>query len=130
VCLTIDVETYSGDYERDVYGYGLGLPSSLTRAGAMALPPRSLLRRSAHALGYDRRPKDLCGPELGGADIQLHIHPVVAKVEGVQDRYDVLWMHDRPTQERLIELGRRILLDCTGTRRGFQGRRLCRNRTR
>jgi len=115
VCLTVDVETYSGDYDRDVYGEGLGLPFILDtcrRHGLAATFFVETLGATRWGMaGVQRICEDL---NSAGQDIQLHIHPVVAQVEWVSDRYDVLWMHDEPTQKRLIELGRRILADCTG----------------
>ena len=115
MCFTIDVETYSGDYDRDIYGHGLGLPFILDtcrRHGITATFFVETLGTTRWGLaGVQKICADLSS---AGQDIQLHIHPVVAQVEWVSDRYDVLWMHDRPTQERLIGLGCRILSECTG----------------
>lgn len=115
VCLTIDVETYSGDYDCDVYGHGLGLPFILDMCrhyGATATFFVETLGATRWGpTGIQRICADL---NAAGQDIQLHIHPVVAQVDWVRDRCDVLWMHDRPLQERLIELGHRILSDCAG----------------
>ncbi len=115
VFITIDVETYTGDYDRDVYGHGLGLPFILEtcrRHGVRATFFVETLGATRWGPAGVRR---ICRDVIeAGHDVQLHVHPVVARLDGVHDSGDVLWMHDRATQERLLDAGRRILTDSTG----------------
>lgn len=115
VCLTIDVESYSGDYGRDVYGDGLGLPFILDTCRQCGVAATFFVE----ALGVTRWGPDgvrrICADlAAAGQDIQLHVHPVVARLEWLDDRNDVLWMHGADVQERLIDLGRELLRDCSG----------------
>jgi hypothetical protein len=47
-----------------------------------------------------------------GHDVELHLHPVVARIDGFKDEWDILWRHDLATQTRLIGLGVEILQRC------------------
>jgi len=113
VFLTIDVECYSGDYEAEVYGDGLGLPFILDAC-----------RRHQHRatffvealgatkwgdVGVRRICRDLKEQQQ---DIQLHIHPSVAKVEGLIDCLDRFCVLDEEMQEHLLRVGGTILKSC------------------
>ena len=113
VFLTVDVECYTGDYEREVLGAGRGLDYVLARCREHGCRATFFVE----ALGATRwGPEPLrriCRAILdAGQEIQLHIHPVVARLDGFEDRGDVLWQHDRSTQERLMAEGIRILREC------------------
>ncbi len=113
IFLTVDVECYSGDYEREVHGNGRGLAYVLDacrRHGAKATFFVEALGATRWGVSPVQR---LCGMIRGaGQDVQLHIHPVAAKVDGFEDRGDVLWQHDMKTQARLISAGMRVLREC------------------
>jgi peptidoglycan/xylan/chitin deacetylase (PgdA/CDA1 family) len=47
-----------------------------------------------------------------GQEIQLHLHPSVAKLHGFVDKDDVLWNQDAVTQERLLRVGLDVLAQC------------------
>ncbi|MDA1043893.1 MAG: hypothetical protein O3C57_01580 [Verrucomicrobia bacterium] len=110
VILTIDVESYTGNYERDVYAEGHGLPFILEACGQGAC-------RATHfveALGATRwgiAPlRRICSDiQSAGHEVQLHVHPVVAQIDGFEDQEDVLHHRDRDTQMMLLREGVRLL---------------------
>ncbi len=115
VFLTIDVETYTGDYEADVWAGGLGLGylvETLARPGFQAtFFIEALGARRWGPAGVTR----ICAfLRDHGHDIQLHLHPVVATAWGLEDRFDRLWAYDRQTQFGLIAESRRLLATCAG----------------
>lgn len=110
VFLTIDVECYFGDFEREVYGSGLGLEFILGVLDRYRLPATFFVE----ALGATRwGTEHLC--EMckriaeHGHQIGLHCHPAVANISGFRDRYDLLLNQDVDTQARLLALGRDLL---------------------
>ena len=113
VFITVDVETYSGDYEKDVYGYGKGLPyilGVLNRAGVTG----TFFVEALGATTWGAKPlKKVCATiQDSGHEIQLHLHPKVADIGDVRIPDDRLWQCDKTTQRRLIEIGLKVLYDC------------------
>lgn len=113
VFITIDVESYTGDYEREVRGRGRGLEYVLARLREYGVGATFFVE----ALGATRwgiEPlRGICRQILdAGCEVQLHIHPVAARLDGFDGRDDVLWQQDGATQERLIAEGMRILREC------------------
>ena len=113
VFLTVDVESYTGDYEREVYAAGLGLDfvlSACNDAGVRA----TFFVEALGATQWGTAPvKALCSRILeAGQDVQLHVHPSVVRLEGFVDRQDVLWHQDADTQRRLLARGLSILQEC------------------
>lgn len=113
IFLTIDVECYSGDYESEVWAHGLGLPFILD----------SLSRHRLHAtffvegLGirrWGREPTERICKAIreGGHEVQLHLHPSIAKAWGLVDRYDRLWAYDLATQIDLLRQAKEGLNAC------------------
>ncbi len=111
--LTIDVETYTGDYEMDIYGHGKGLTYLLNILGHFEISATFFIE----ALGATRwggtKLKEMCAliMELGH-DVQLHVHPKVALIDGVKIKNDRLSSHNKETQKILMETGLEILDDC------------------
>ena len=113
VFLTVDVESYTGDYEREVRGGGGGLEYLLARCREHGIGATFFVE----ALGATRwgiEPlRGICRQILDAeCEVQLHLHPVVARIDGFEDRGDVLWQHDRAVQERLMAEGMKILGAC------------------
>jgi len=112
VYLTIDVECYSGDYDAEVYGEGLGLPfilDSCKRHGLSAtFFVESLGATQWGGAGVRRICRDLNDNQQ---DIQLHLHPSVAMIDGIKDCRDVFRDLEVGMQEHLLRIGRDILRD-------------------
>ena len=111
--LTIDVETYTGDYEMDIYGRGKGLTYLLNLLGRFEISATFFIE----ALGGTRwgitKLQKMCTLILEfGHDVQLHVHPKVALIKGVEIKNDRLSKHDKKTQKILIKTGLEILNDC------------------
>jgi peptidoglycan/xylan/chitin deacetylase (PgdA/CDA1 family) len=110
ICLTVDVESYTADYEDHVYGNGAGLRyifETLGKHGARA----TFFIEALGATRWGHEPfRKLCHQILdAGHEKGLQIHPVVANLPGFSDTEDILWMHDYDTQLRLIEAGRDVM---------------------
>jgi len=113
VVLTIDVESYTGDYEAEVFAAGLGLPFILdccARHGVRATFFVEALGATRWGPAGLRRICDALA--AAGQDVQLHVHPIVARLDGFVDREDVLWKWDASVQTRLLEEGLRQLRAC------------------
>lgn len=113
ICLTVDVESYTGDYENHVYGGGAGLAyilETLRKYGARA----TFFVEALGATRWGHEPfQKLCRQiHDAGHEKGLQIHPVVADLPGFSDTEDILWMHDFATQLRLIEAGRDVMKKC------------------
>jgi hypothetical protein len=113
IILTIDVESYTGDYEREVLAEGKGLEYIVGVCRDYGVKATFFVE----ALGATRWGTDplrrICSLLLGaGQDVQLHLHPVVAAIDGFEDHEDVLWKHDARTQEMLLRKGCTILEQC------------------
>ncbi len=108
--ITVDVECYTGNYDREVYGGGWGLPFILGQCrtwGAKATFFVEALGATRWGpAGVERICRDV---RAAGQEVQLHLHPVVAKIDGFADRDDVMCKHDGATQERLIRVGTEVL---------------------
>jgi hypothetical protein len=103
VVLTIDVESYSGNYEREVFAGGLGLGAivdACRRHGVVG----TFFLEALGATRWGREPLRRIVSMLrnAGQDVQLHLHPVVARIEGFSDQDDVLCLRDRATQTMLV----------------------------
>ena len=113
VFLTVDVETYGGNYEHDVHGLGKGLDYILDQCAKHGVRATFFVE----ALGATQWGTDglrrACRMILdAGQDVQLHVHPVLADIPGFEDREDVLWKHDAAVQRRLIGTGLDVLREC------------------
>lgn len=103
VVLTIDVESYSGNYEREVHASGLGLNyiiDTCRRHGAVGTFFVEGL--GATRWGQDALRHIVSLLQRAGQDVQLHVHPVVARLDGYEDHEDVLCHRDLATQTLLI----------------------------
>lgn len=113
VFLTVDVECYRGDHEREVWGQGLGLPFLLDTCRLHSLPMTAFVEALGTTRWGDGETRRICRALLeNGHEVQLHLHPVVAHLEGFSDSDDVLWRHDRKTQARLLRTGIDALIRC------------------
>jgi peptidoglycan/xylan/chitin deacetylase (PgdA/CDA1 family) len=113
IVFTIDVECYSGDYEREVFSRGLGLPfilACLKAHGASATFFVEALGATRWGISESQR---ICHAIAeAGQEIQLHLHPSVAKLDGFVDKDDVFWNQEAVTQERLLRVGMDVLAQC------------------
>ncbi|MEX2176394.1 MAG: hypothetical protein WD872_18670 [Pirellulaceae bacterium] len=110
VFITVDVESYTGDYEREVWGNGLGLEYLLRQCSQHGTPATYFVE----ALGATRWGGEplarICRSILAaGQRVELHLHPSVAQLDGFQDQDDVFWNQDQATQLRLLLEGVRQL---------------------
>ena len=113
VFLTIDVETYTGDYTSDVDGHGKGLPYILERLNKFKIGATFFVEALAATRWGIEPIRDICALIMDfGQDIQLHIHPKVAKIDKIRIIDDRLWKYNKDTQKRLIEVGLGILDKC------------------
>ena len=112
VILTIDVETYSGD-PAEIWGGGHGLDYIVEvcqRHGVRATFFVEALGATQWGTPYLTT---VCRRLLDARqDVQLHVHPGVARLAGMADRNDTLWEQDERTQAKLIAEGRRLLEAC------------------
>jgi peptidoglycan/xylan/chitin deacetylase (PgdA/CDA1 family) len=113
VFLTIDVETYTGDYALDVYGGGNGLDYICRTCNEHGVRATFFVE----ALGATRwgleHVADVCRHiSRSGHEVQLHVHPSVARLEGFDTADDHLWSYDKAGQKRLILTGLDILHRC------------------
>ncbi len=110
VYLTVDVESYAGDYEREVWGQGLGLEYLLAQCQRFGTPATYFVE----ALGVTRfgaapLARVCHSIQAAGQCVQLHLHPSLAQLDGFQDKDDVFWNQDREAQLRLLREGIRRL---------------------
>ena len=113
VFLTVDIETYTGDYDRDVFGYGKGLDFILETLNYFGIKATFFVE----ALGATRwgiEPlKKVCSTiKKTEHDIQLHVHPKVAKISGINIKNDKLRTYDKEIQKELIKIGLAKLVQC------------------
>jgi len=79
IFLTIDVECYSGDYEAEVYGGGLGLPFILDVCRQHGMRATFFVEALGATRWGDAGVRRICQDlKAHQQDIQLHIHPSVA----------------------------------------------------
>ena len=113
VFLTVDVECYTGDYEREVYGNGLGLEYLLEKCSDHGCRATFFVEAlGATRWGNDPVRKICSAIAAAGQEVQLHVHPVVADLDGIEDEDDVLWKHGEREQGRLIGAGLESLAAC------------------
>jgi len=113
VFLTIDVETYTGDYTSDVDGHGKGLPYILEKLNEFKIGATFFVEALAATRWGIEPIRDICVLIMDfGHDIQLHIHPKVSKIDKIRIIDDKLWNYNKDTQKRFIEMGLEILLKC------------------
>ena len=110
VFITVDVECYTGDFEREVWANGLGLDyivDQCARHGA----PATYFVEALCATRWGSEPLErICRRIMeGGQRVELHLHPSVAVLDGFQDQHDVFLNQDRATQLRLLTEGIRCL---------------------
>ncbi len=110
VLLTVDVESYTGNYEAEVYADGHGLPFILETCNAGACRATHYVEALGATQWGGEPLKRICDDIQGaGHDVQLHLHPVVAQIEGFDDYEDVLLHHEASTQLMLLLEGVRRL---------------------
>jgi len=113
IFLTIDVETYTGDYELDVHGYGKGLDYILETLNYFGIKATFFVEAlGATRWGIEPLRKVCSLIEDYGQNIQLHIHPAVAKISGIENNGDRLWKYDKAVQKLFIEIGLANLKSC------------------
>jgi len=113
VVLTVDVECYSGDYEREVIARGLGLPFILSCLENHHMAATFFVEGLGATRWGIAETQRICNDlREAGQEIQLHLHPSVASLDGFVDMDDVLWNQDATTQERLIRAGMDVLQQC------------------
>ncbi|MFT5241428.1 MAG: hypothetical protein ACI9OU_001951 [Candidatus Promineifilaceae bacterium] len=106
IILTIDVESYSGDYDTDVYADGHGLPFILDTCTAGACRATHFVEALGATRWGDESLRRICADiQAANHEVQLHVHPVVAKIDGFEDHEDVLHHHDQETQRMLLAEG-------------------------
>lgn len=116
VFLTVDVECYSGDYEAEVYGHGLGLPFIIETCQRYGIRATFFVEALGATRWGEAGVRRICR-DLTEArqDIQLHLHPSVAGMEGLESCRDVFSALDQATQAMLLEEGMGILRRCGAT---------------
>lgn len=113
VFFTIDVETYTGDYAADVDGYGKGLPYLLEKLRQYNVEATFFVETLGATRWGIEPVRDICSLIMDhGQDIQLHIHPKVARIEKVRIYDDKLWKYDKKAQLRFFEAGLEVLYKC------------------
>ena len=115
VYLTVDVESYTGDFEREVFADGRGLEfivEACRRHDAKA----TFFVEALGATQWGKEPlRQICDMlKAAGQDTQLHLHPSVARIDQFEDHDDVLSLRDRATQEMLLRVGLESLRECAG----------------
>lgn len=116
VILTIDVESYTGNYEREVHADGLGLKfiiDACRRHQAVG----TFFVESLGATRWGREPllHIVNTLQRAGQEVQLHLHPVTARIDGFADEEDVLCHRDLATQTMLMRRGLEELRACGAT---------------
>jgi hypothetical protein len=110
VFLTVDVECYTGDFEREVWAHGLGLEYLLEKCSEHEAPATYFVEAlCATRWGLAPLARICQRIQAAGQRVELHLHPSVARLEGFQDKQDVLSNQDRATQLRLLHEGVRAL---------------------
>jgi len=121
VFLTVDVECYTGDYESEVYGKGFGLPYILDVLRKYDVKATFFVEALGATRWGGKQVARICSDVINaGHEVQLHVHPVIAKINGFEDTTDVLRNQDRATQAMLIGRGIEILKECGVTVSAFR----------
>ena len=113
VILTVDIESYTGDYEKEVFAGGRGLAYVLDACRRYGIRGTFFVEALGVTQWGDDYVRRICAEVLADDhEVGLHVHPVVARLDGFSDRWDVLWEHDLRTQTRLLKRAREILESC------------------
>lgn len=113
VFITVDVETYTGDYQKDVFGYGKGLPYLLELLKKFDIGATFFVEALAATRWGIEPIGDICTLIKDfDQDIQLHIHPKVAKISAINTIDDRLCKYDKNAQKKFIEAGLGIFHEC------------------
>jgi len=113
VLLTIDVETYSGDYEGDVNAGGAGLPFILDQLDEHGLRATFFVEALGALRWGEHGIQNICAQiNQRSHEIQLHLHPEVAVPEGIGPARSHMHSFSRNDQEVLMINGLRILHEC------------------
>ena len=113
VFITVDVETYTGDYGKDILGYGKGLPYLLGLLKEFGINATFFVETLGCTRWGIKSLKSICSLIMAfGQDIQLHIHPKLAVIKGIKTDTDSLWAYEGAVQTKFIETGLSILFDC------------------
>lgn len=122
VFLTVDVECYHGDYDREVFARGLGLEFLLGEFNRRRMAATCFVEAlGATRWGYEGVRRACSSVISTGCEVGLHLHPVVADIEGFTDSDDILHAHGEDVQARLISTGLEVLAKCNaGNVRSFR----------
>lgn len=113
VYITIDIETYTGNYDLDVFGFGKGLEYIVTALEKHNIKGTFFVEAlGATQWGLDSLKKVIKFLKDHKQDIQLHVHPSLFKNDRFLNKGDRLWSYDRATQTMLIEAGINSLNKC------------------
>ncbi|MBU0967483.1 MAG: hypothetical protein KKA54_14005 [Proteobacteria bacterium] len=113
IFLTIDVETYTGNFHRDILGYGNGLPFILETCRRYDAKATFFVEALAATRWGIAPLQKICSLIIDeGHDIQLHLHPKVAEIKGVLNENDKILSYNKNTQKHFIEVGLEILANC------------------
>jgi peptidoglycan/xylan/chitin deacetylase (PgdA/CDA1 family) len=113
VLITIDAECYSGDYEWEVFAQEMGLPYVLSCLNMHGVAATFFVEALGATQWGSAGTQRICREIMNdGHEVQLHLHPSVAKLDGFIDRDDVLWNQNAVTQERLMRVGLDVLAKC------------------
>ena len=130
VFLTVDVDVYyTGDYDLEARGHGLGVDYILDVCNRYGLRSTFFVDAMGATQWGEDQVRMICDLIQGAQhDVQLHLHPNVARIDGFEDTWDLLWHHDRDTQSMLLGLGVEILNRCgVQTVNGFRAGALAAN---
>lgn len=107
VYVTVDMEFYPGDRPDDEQGTvwrGLGIILDCARRHGIGLTFfLEALGATRWGCGHLTRLGTLLRDQ--GHDVQLHLHPVAALLDGFDSRLDTMWRHDAGTQAMMMRMG-------------------------
>lgn len=114
VFFTVDIDVYyTGDYNLEARGHGLGVDYIIDVCNRHGIRATFFMDAMGATRWGEEQVKMICDlVQESGHEIQLHLHPNVAQIDGFSDEFDTLWRHDLETQVRLLGLGVEILQRC------------------
>ena len=113
VFITVDVETYMGDYGKDILGYGKGLPYLLELLKEFDVGGTFFVETLGCTRWGVRPLKSICSLIMSfGQEIQLHIHPKLAVIKGKTISSYRLWAYNGNAQTKFLKTGLNILAEC------------------
>lgn len=114
VFLTVDIDVYySGDFDLEARGYGKGVDHIIDVANRHGVPVTFFVDIMGATRWGVAPVKELCRYiRSEGHEIQMHLHPVVARIDDFTDHEDTFWRQDRATQSRLIRIGLEMFDAC------------------